>query len=673
MSKMFRSLIVLVILGTLLVGVLPASGAPPAPDSLSQAARGALTITRDLATGAVTFVRSEGGIVSGMEADALAKDPAGAARRFVAQHEAALAMPGAAQQLALSAVEHDALGMTHVRLQQVFQGVPVFGAEVLVHYAADMQTVNTINGHFVPGLAVNTSPSHSADAALAVARSIDPQAVVWAKPELRIYTSVIDPAVSGNHLAWLIRLDNEKIPARFLYVLDAHSGAVLTSYNELDTARNRQIYTANHSQSLPGTLVRSEGGPATGDDDADHAYQYLGDTYNYFFTSFGRDSYNGAGAAMKATVHYGSNYQNAFWNGTQMVFGDGFPIDDVTAHEMTHAVTENEANLIYQNQSGALNESFSDIFGEIIDMTNGAGNDTPPVAWLMGEDLPGIGAIRSMADPTIYGDPDKVSSYDCTTADNGGVHTNSGIPNKAAYLMAAGGSFNGHTITGIGLDKMGRVQYRALSQYLAQASTFVDDLNALNQSCQDLIGSHGITSADCSQVSEALLAVEMNTAVPCTGGGCAVQTTVADQAAFGSPGDAIHTALIMYRTREQVMRGAPAGEHLIDLYYEHSGAMARILAQDPALRHHMAAFLAAVAPGLDALAGHQDRAARLTISPAAMGHLQAVLTGFEQADPASPLAAAVRRERQRFDLDKLTNQSFSAAWASLNQQMQAAR
>lgn len=111
MSKMFRSLIVLVILGTLLVGVLPASGAPPAPDSLSQAARGALTITRDLATGAATFVRSEGGIVSGMEADALAKDPAGAARRFVAQHEAALAMPGAAQQLALSAVERDALGM----------------------------------------------------------------------------------------------------------------------------------------------------------------------------------------------------------------------------------------------------------------------------------------------------------------------------------------------------------------------------------------------------------------------------------------------------------------------------------------------------------------------------------------------------------------------------------
>lgn len=673
MSKMFRSLIVLVILGTLLIGVLPASGAPPAPDSLRQAARGALTVTRDLGTGAVTFVRSEGGLASGLQADALADDPAGAARAFLAQHEAALAMPGVGQQLALSAVERDALGMTHVRMQQVARGVPVFGAEVFVHFAADGQTVSAVNGHFVPGLAVNTKPGLSAEAALALARSIDPQAVAWAAPALRIYSSVIDPAVSGHHLAWLVRLYNERTPARFLYVLDAHSGAVLTSYNELDTARNRLIYTANHSQSLPGVLVRSEGGPATGDDDADHAYQYLGDTYNYFFTSFGRDSYDGAGAAMKATVHYGNNYQNAFWNGTQMVFGDGFPIDDVTAHEMTHAVTENEANLVYQNQSGALNESFSDIFGEIIDMTNGAGNDTPPVAWLMGEDLPGIGAIRSMADPTIYGDPDRVSSYNCTTSDNGGVHTNSGIPNKAAYLMAAGGTFNGHTITGIGLDKMGRVQYRALSEYLTQASTFLDDLNALNQSCQDLIGSHGITSADCTQVSEALLAVEMNTAVPCTGGGCAVQTTVADEAAFKSPGEAIHTALVMYRAREQVMRGAPAGDHLIGLYYEHSGTMARILAQDPALRHHMAAFLAAVAPGLDALAGRQENASRLTISPAALEHLQAVLSGFEQADPASPLAATVRQERQRFDLDKLANQSFTAAWDSLNQQMQTAR
>ncbi len=677
MSRHIRSILTLIVLSVLLAGVLPVSGAPPTPDSLSRAARGALTITRDLATGVAVFVRAEGGLASSINPNTLAADPAGAARQILAEHETALGMPNVVEQIEPTGVSTDELGMTHVRFQQVYRGVPVFGAQVTVHVAADGQTINAIAGHYVPNLALAVTPKLNADAALAVARSVDTQATPWGAPELRVYSPVIDPAVSQASLVWMVRLfhdlDQSRGPARQLYVIEARTGAILTSYNELDTARNRQVYTANHSQSLPGTLVRSEGGPATGDDDADHAYQFLGDTYDYFFSRFGRDSYNNAGAAMKATVHYGVNYQNAFWNGTQMVFGDGFPIDDVTAHEMTHAVTEYEANLIYQNQSGALNESFSDIFGEIIDQINGAGNDTPPVAWLMGEDLPGIGAIRNMADPPAFGDPDRVSSYNCTSSDNGGVHTNSGIPNKAAYLMAAGGTFNGHTVVGIGIEKMGRVQYRALAEYLTQSSTFLDDYNALNQACQDLIGTHGITTDDCTQVDQALLAVEMTTAIPCTGGGCAVQTTVADDSAFASPAEAARTAIAMYRAREMVMRGTPAGDHLIALYYQHTPAMARLLAQDAGLRRHLAAFLTAVTPGLDALAAHSTRAERIVVSPAALAHLRAVLDGFERADPASPLAAAVRTELRRFDLDGLANQPFAAAWASLNEQMLATR
>ena len=126
--------------------------------------------------------------------------------------------------------------------------------------------------------------------------------------------------------------------------------------------------------------MRTEGGPATGDADADNAYTYLGDTYDYFWTQHGRDSWNGGGAALIATVHYCPNaascpYQNAFWNGSQMVFGDGFSAaDDVVAHELTHAVTETSANLFYYMQSGALNESFSDIFGEAVDLSNGRGH-----------------------------------------------------------------------------------------------------------------------------------------------------------------------------------------------------------------------------------------------------------------------------------------------------------
>lgn len=663
---------IVMILAVLALASLPAAGAPPAPDSLQQDVQGSLTITRDPATGAVTFARGMPGVASGTTPAELAQDAYGTALSFLTRHELALGMPGVANNLVGQRVVVDELGMTHVRFGQAHQGVPVFGAEVIVHYAPDTSTVRAVNGHYVPSIVLDSAPRVTAGDAVRRAQSIEPDARVWSKPELVVYSQVIDPAVSGNHLAWLVRLADDTRPARTLYVIDAHSGAVLTSYNELDTARVRQVYTANHSQTLPGTLVRGEGAPPTGDADADHAYDYLGDTYNYYFNGFGRDSYDNGGAAMRATVHYGTNYQNAFWNGTQMVFGDGFPIDDVTAHEMTHAVTEHEANLVYQNQSGALNESFSDIFGEIIDMTNGAGNDTQPVAWLMGEDLPGIGAIRSMADPPQFGDPDRVSAYVCTTSDNGGVHTNSGIPNKAAYLMAAGGTFNGRTVSGIGLDKMGRVQYRSLAQYLTASATLVDDYNALNQSCLDLVGTAGITAADCTQVDTALLAVEMNTAPSCTGGGCVIQETAGDRSLFTSPAEAIQLTLLMYQAREQVLRGTPAGDHLIDLYYRHSAAVAAALARDPVLRQDMAAFLREVAPGLDALRrGDHVRADRVLVSPAAISRLRAVLHGLVAADPHGALAQAIRAEQDRFDLDALVGQSYAAAWQRMNVRMVA--
>lgn len=649
---------------------VPAAGAPPGPDSFQQDGPGQLTITRDRITGAVTFVRGLPGIASGTTAAQLASDPYGTALTFLAQYEQLLGMSGLSNNLVGQEVVVDELGMTHVRFRQVHRGVTVFAAEVIVHYAPDATTVRAVNGHYVPGIVLDITPKLTAGDAIRRAGSIEPAAVLASPPELTVYSAAIDPAVKGNHLAWLVRLLDEARPARTLYVIDAHTAAVLTSYNELDTARVRQVYTANHSQTLPGTLVRSEGAPPTGDADTDHAYDFLGDTYNYYFNNFGRDSYNNAGAAMKATVHYGTNYQNAFWNGTQMVFGDGFPIDDVTAHEMTHAVTEYEANLVYQNQSGALNESFSDIFGEIIDMTNGAGNDTQPVAWLMGEDLPGIGAIRSMADPPQFGDPDRVSAYVCTSSDNGGVHTNSGIPNKAAYLMAAGGTFNGRTVSGIGLDKMGRVQYRSLTQYLTASATFVDDYNALNQSCLDLVGTTGITTADCTQVDTALLAVEMNTAPSCTGGGCVIQEMTGDRSLFTSPAEAIQLTLLMYQAREQVLRGTPAGDHLIDLYYRHSVEVTGALVRDPHLRHELAAFLRDVAPGLEALrAQDRLRAESLTVSQETAAHLWAVLDGLVAADPTSDLAQAIHAELAWSDVDALAGQSYAAAWQRMNDRM----
>jgi hypothetical protein len=205
-----------------------------------------------------------------------------------------------------------------------------------------------------------------------------------------------------------------------------------------------------------------------------------------------------------------------------MVYGEGFPAaDDVDAHELTHAVNEHTANQFYYMQSGALNESFSDIFGETVDLTNGSGTDTPGVRWDMGEDIPGFGAGRNMMDPTIFGDPGKMSDGEFVCGDDyqidvGGVHSNSGVPNHAYALMVDGGSYNGKTVTGMGLTKAGKIWYRTLASHLISSSDFLDAYNAVKQSCEDLIGVAGITAADCIEVGDALDAVEMSSPWPCT-------------------------------------------------------------------------------------------------------------------------------------------------------------
>ena len=204
-----------------------------------------------------------------------------------------------------------------------------------------------------------------------------------------------------------------------------------------------------------------------------------------------------------------------------MVYGDayGFPLaDDVVAHELTHGVTQYESNLFYWYQSGAINESLSDVFGEYYDQDNGEGNDAAGVKWLVGEDVSGLGAIRSMSNPPAYGDPDKMSSpnYYEGSADNGGVHWNSGVNNKAVFLMVDGGTFNSKTVTALGWEKTGAVYYEANTNLLTSGADYSDLYYALQQACTNLIGQHGITSGDCDEVKDAIDAVEMN-GQPATG------------------------------------------------------------------------------------------------------------------------------------------------------------
>ncbi|HUP24742.1 MAG TPA: M4 family metallopeptidase [Thermoanaerobaculia bacterium] len=428
----------------------------------------------------------------------------------------------------------DRVGMEHVRFEQVVQGVAVTGGELSVHLRDG--AVVAVNARTLPDLAgFDVHPSLSAPEATERVEALLPRLGLGAatrigEPALRVLDrGLLEARKARTDLAWFVEITG---PAVRQYVwIDAHSGALLLSFSQLPHARNRLVYDANDSFTLPGTLVRSEGGVATGDADADLAYDFSGDTYDYFLGTHGRDSYDDGGATLHSTVHFcpetfsGSGipdcpFLNAFWNGNQMVYGEGFSAaDDVVAHELTHAVTDHSARLFYYMQSGALNEAFSDIFGETVDLLNGAGNDDPSVRWQIGEDVPVFGAFRDMMDPTVFGDPGKMTDAEfvCETpgGDGGGLHSNSGVPNHAYALMVDGGTYNGRTVTGIGLDKAGRIHYRALTEYLLSASDFLDHDQALRQSCSDLVGTDGITIGDCAQVGAALDAVEMSHPWPC--------------------------------------------------------------------------------------------------------------------------------------------------------------
>ena len=238
----------------------------------------------------------------------------------------------------------------------------------------------------------------------------------------------------------------------------------------------RTVSDDARTEDLPGRTVRTEGAPPVADPTVDRAYDGLGATFDFYLAAYGRHSIDDRGLPLDATVHYGQKYDNAFWNGSRMIFGDGdgvlfndFTVSvDVIGHELTHGVTQYSANLDYAGQSGALNESVSDVFGSLVKQY-ALGQTADRADWLIGAGLlaPGVHgvALRSMKAPgTAYDDPDlgtdpqpaTMAGYVEGTADNGGVHLNSGIPNHAFYLAAT--ALGGHA-----WERAGQIWYDVLT------------------------------------------------------------------------------------------------------------------------------------------------------------------------------------------------------------------
>ncbi|MEK3950677.1 M4 family metallopeptidase [Paenibacillus sp. FSL H7-0703] len=347
--------------------------------------------------------------------------------------------------------------------------------------------------------------------------SVDPKA------ELYIY-----PDGDSTHLVYVTEV-NTLQPAllRTRYFIDANDGKIVFKYDILnevigtgrgvfgdtktfettasgkkyqlkDTTRGKGILTYNvyNTETLPGTLY-TDSDNVWEDPAAVDAHAYAIRTYDYYKDRFGRDSIDGHGMAIASAVHYGAkNYNNAHWGGTHMLYGDGdgtlfapFSSDlEIVAHELTHGVTEHSSGLVYFAESGALSEAISDIIGNDIERTNW---DFGKVAY-----TPNIkgDAIRSLSDPVKYGQVDHYSNLypDPNNEDYGGAHINSGIINKAYYLLAQGGTFHGVKVDGIGRDAAVYIYYNAFTNYLTSTSNFSTARAAVIQAAKDGYGENSI-------------------------------------------------------------------------------------------------------------------------------------------------------------------------------------
>lgn len=477
---------------------------------------------------------------------------------FIDENKALFNIDNVQNKLKVEKTETDSFGFTHVTMDQCIDGLPIKDKKIALHYNKNGQATN------VTGEVENKISTISKLGNKSISSN---EAVEIAKKEFKYTKLAYDPIVETiayikNGQAYKtykvnIKFYEPKITNYDIYV-EASSGTIINKEDKIrydgatkgtglgvdgttkplnlylsagkyqfkDTTRatsGSQIltYTANNREVEPGTLFTSTTNTvsATSAKAAVSAHYYAGVVYDFYKNLFGRISIDNNGMNLVSTVHYGSNYNNAFWDGSQMVYGDGdgynftyFSGDlDVVGHEMTHGVTERTANLNYENQSGALNESMSDVLGVLIqtydkyNVKTGGTWSFNAADWVVGDKIytpntPGD-ALRSLADPTLYDQPDNMADYqnlpDTEEGDYGGVHTNSGIPNKAAYLVAKA----------IGNEKTARIYYRGLTTYMTSTTNFSKARKALVQAATDL---YGASSAEVSAVNNAFASVGVN-------------------------------------------------------------------------------------------------------------------------------------------------------------------
>jgi bacillolysin len=500
-----------------------------------------VSLLQDNETGRLRFV-------AGRLSDPIAPgDEVAATLRFLDSHKAAYQMKNPVDEIKVTRIDVDPIGMQHVRMKQVYQGLPVYGSELISHFDAD-GVLNAVNGTYLDNIDVDVTASLNADQATQAA-SNDLKTFFGAgepnQPELIVF-----PWEGKNYVAWRMELFSASPMGRWEYFVDAKTGDVIfkanrimnandigtgtgvmgaarthidtdyngSTYRMIDNSRQATNNPHGHNGQMPSgniitTYVSTTTLPGTLATDADNVWSassqassvdaqvYTSLVYDWWLTALGRNSYDNAGASMIASVDYSAEgNNNAYWNGSQMVIWSwssgwrslaGCP--DVIAHEWGHAITNLTSNLTYQKESGALNESFSDMMGAAFEFAHSA-YDTPD--WYMGENGQTSGGyFRDMSNPQARYDPDYyggtywVGVTSCTPTDANdycGVHTNSGVGNKWFYLLSDGGTHHSVTVTGIGVVHAMEVAYRANLYYWTSSSTYSEAAYGTAMAARDL-------------------------------------------------------------------------------------------------------------------------------------------------------------------------------------------
>ena len=477
---------------------------------------------------------------------------------FLTQHAAAFGISDAAVALEPKKTRVER-GETFVKLGQFYSDIPVFCGEVGVQVTDD--GIRTVLADIMAPegkISVATVPSITAAAAGEIASAtleLDagelaaggageaPADGFVALPGAELF--IYDPAVVGNKgeicLVWQVTvLGNARSVQKYRTLVDAVSGKVVLYHSLINDAENR-VVGEHLEQDQQGNFyvvpIRSEGDPPSGISEVDNTYDMLGDAYDFYASFHGRDGLDDDSPydllTQPAAVDiYPYNWMNstAFWDPDllYMKFGGGFVCDDVVGHEYTHGVTQFESNLEYLNESGAINESFSDIWGEFIDLTNGRGNDSQSVRWQCAEELCALryggnycyGPLRYMDDPgqnkTIGPNgclanpgPDRMNSpdwqdYHSDPSDWGGVHKNLGVNSKLCYLLTDGDDFRGRTITGLGIDLVADLYYYC-QLHLTSGADHANLYEMLTEAAITL----GCTDSQRRNIEEACRAVEI--------------------------------------------------------------------------------------------------------------------------------------------------------------------